>query len=280
MVGNMRDYFKYKDESGLSIRKAQAKKMFGKPLDALTESQKNKLEAELMSGKYNLSEIENKELGNLSFDIIKTPATYTTQLFKSLGDLIGILEEDSSVDKLKRFVGNIGRGVASPRYLGEVRDILDNKLYDTKEFRNMLGANVPFVTLGGVKLDGFGREIEKYQSESALSGVKYMLTRRFYNEPKVTELDQFLWENRIFVKPPTNGPNLAYSKEAERDYVVERGAILLKMIEDGLKNRKFEKRDNKGVVSPLTPQEILERINRYTEMANEKAQNIIDKKYK
>ena len=276
MVGNMRDYFKYKDESGLAIRKAQSKRLFNKTYDSLTSAEKAKLEAELMSGKYNLPDVENKELGNLWWNIIKTPGTYTLQLFKSLGDLIGVMGDKSKWENVASFLGNIGRGVAAPRYGGEIRDITDNKLYDTKEFRNMLAANVPGVTLGNVRLDAFGREIEKYKSESFWSGVKYAFTSRFYNPPTVTPIDQFLWENRIVVNMPDNPPSLAYNDDVFRAYLVKRGDILLNKIWNAMKEKKFQKIDNSGKVVKFTPQQNLEVINKYVSQSNDEAKKFID----
>jgi hypothetical protein len=276
MVGNMRDYFKYKDESGLAIRKAQSKRLFNKTYDSLTSAEKAKLEAELMSGKYNLPDVENKELGNLVWNIFKTPGTYTLQLFKSLGDLIGVMGDKSKWENVASFLGNIGRGVAAPRYGGEIRDITDNKLYDTKEFRNMLAANVPGVTLGNVRLDAFGREIDKYKSQSFWSGVKYVFTSRFYNPPTVTPIDQFLWENRIVVNMPDNPPSLAYNDDVFRAYLVKRGDILLNKIWNAMKEKKFQKIDNSGKVVKFTPQQNLEVINKYVSQSNEEAKKFID----
>jgi hypothetical protein len=178
-------------------------------------------------------------------------------------------EGDTTIERLKKSITNIGRGIASPRYLGEVRDIFDNKLYDTKEFRNVLAANVPVVTLGNVLLDGFGREVEKYKSESMFSGIKYALTRGFYNPPTIKPLDQFLWENRIGIAPPENTPSMAYTQEFHRDYIVTRGKILMTNLTEALNNKEF---------AGLTPQEVLEVVNAYITNANAEARSIIDEK--
>jgi len=271
MIGNMRDYFKYKKEPAFRLKQAKAKEIFGKNLDALTEDERTALDAELaIPGKYNISEQERKEFSNLSTQFFLTPVNYSFQLLKSLGELVNAVGEgDTAIERFKKSITNIGRGIASPRYLGEVRDIFDNKLYDTKEFRNVLAANVPVVTLGNVLLDGFGREVEKYKSESMLSGIKYALTRGFYNPPTIKPLDQFLWENRIGIAPPENTPSMAYTQDFHRDYIVTRGKILMTNLTEALNNKEFE---------GLTPQEVLEVVNAYTTNANAEARSIIDEK--
>jgi hypothetical protein len=271
MIGNMRDYFKYKKEPAFRLKQAKAKEIFGKNLDALTEDERTALDAELaIPGKYNISEQERKEFSNLSTQFFLTPVNYSFQLLKSLGELVNAVGEgDTTIERFKKSITNIGRGIASPRYLGEVRDIFDNKLYDTKEFRNVLAANVPVVTLGNVLLDGFGREVEKYKSESMFSGIKYALTRGFYNPPTIKPLDQFLWENRIGIAPPENTPSMAYTQEFHRDYIVTRGKILMTNLTEALNNKEFE---------GLTPQEVLEVVNAYITNANAEARSIIDEK--
>jgi hypothetical protein len=271
MIGNMRDYFKYKKEPAFRLKQAKAKEIFGKNLDALTEDERTALDAELaIPGKYNISEQERKEFANLSTPFFLTPVNYSFQLLKSLGELVNAVGEgDTTIERLKKSITNIGRGIASPRYLGEVRDIFDNKLYDTKEFRNVLAANVPVVTLGNVLLDGFGREVEKYKSESMFSGIKYALTRGFYNPPTIKPLDQFLWENRIGIAPPENTPSMAYTQEFHRDYIVTRGKILMTNLTEALNNKEF---------AGLTPQEVLEVVNAYITNANAEARSIIDEK--
>jgi len=279
MVGNMRDYFKYNDETGLAVKKAQSKRLFGKTYDSLTETEKMKLESELMTGKYNYSELKKKELANLSWNVVKTPATYTAQLFKSLGDVIGVLSEQSRFQNIKSILGNIGRGVASPRYMGEVRDITDNKLYDSKEFFNMLGSNVPFVTLGNVRLDAFGRDVEKYKKETILSGVKYAFQRGFYNPSKGTPLDQFLWENKIGIGIPDDTATLALPEDAYREFIVTRGKILMDDLSKALEDKSLtERKSISGKIIELTPDEIVKRINKYVTKATEEARKDIDKK--
>ena len=271
MIGNMRDYFKYKKEPAFRLKQAKAKEIFGKNLDALTEDERTALDAELaIPGKYNISEQERKEFANLSTQFFLTPVNYSFQLLKSLGELVNAVGEgDTAIDRFKKSITTIGRGIASPRYLGEVRDIFDNKLYDTKEFRNVLAANVPVVKLGNVLLDGFGREVEKYKSESMFSGIKYALTRGFYNPPTIKPLDQFLWENRIGIAPPENTPSMAYTQEFHRDYIVTRGKILMTNLTEALNNKEF---------AGLTPQEVLEVVNAYITNANAEARSIIDEK--
>ena len=271
MIGNMRDYFKYKNKPAFALRQAQAKKIFGKNLDALTKDEREQLEAELaIPGKYNLSEQERKEFANLKSELALTPVTYSFQLLKSLGELVNAVGEGAGAIKTgMKAITNIGRGIASPRYLGEVRDIFDNKLYDTKEFRNVIGANVPFVKLGNVKLDAFGREIEKYKSESLFSGIKYALTRGFYNPPTITALDQFLWENGVGVSVPSNTPSMAYTEDVYREYIVTRGKILITNLTEALKNKEFE---------GLSPQDVLEVVNIYVTNANAEARDITDEK--
>jgi hypothetical protein len=271
MIGNMRDYFKYKNKPAFALRQAQAKKIFGKNLDALTKDEREQLEAELaIPGKYNLSEQERKEFANLSSELALTPVTYSFQLLKSLGELVNAVGEGADAIKTgMKAITNIGRGIAAPRYLGEVRDIFDNKLYDSKEFRNVIGANIPFVKLGNVKLDAFGREIEKYKSESLFSGIKYALTRGFYNAPTITPLDQFLWENGVGVSVPSRTPSMGYTDDIYREYIVTRGKILLTNLTEALNNKEF---------AGLTPQEVLEVVNAYTTNANAEARSIIDEK--
>ena len=271
MIGNMRDYFKYKNKPAFAIRQAQAKKIFGKNLDALDKNEREQLEAELaIPGKYNISAKERKEFANLSAELALTPVTYSFQLLKSLGELVNAVGEGSgAINTAMKSITSIGRGIASPRYLGEVRDIFDNKLYDSKEFRNVIGANVPFVKLGNVKLDAFGREIEKYKSESILSGIKYALTRGFYNPPTITELDQFLWENGVGVSVPSNTPSMAYTEDVYREYIVTRGKILITSLTEALKNKEFE---------GLSPQDVLEVVNIYATNANAEARYITDEK--
>ena len=271
MIGNMRDYFKYKNKPAFAIRQAQAKKIFGKNLDALDKNEREQLEAELaIPGKYNISAKERKEFANLSAELALTPVTYSFQLLKSLGELVNAVGEGAgAINTAMKSITSIGRGIASPRYLGEVRDIFDNKLYDSKEFRNVIGANVPFVKLGNVKLDAFGREIEKYKSESILSGIKYALTRGFYNPPTITELDQFLWENGVGVSVPSNTPSMAYTEDVYREYIVTRGKILITNLTEALKNKEFE---------GLSPQDVLEVVNIYATNANAEARDITDEK--
>jgi hypothetical protein len=271
MIGNMRDYFKYKNKPAFALRQAQAKKLFGKNLDALTKDEREQLEAELaIPGKYNISAQERKEFSNLSYELALTPVTYSFQLLKSLGELVNAAGEGAGAIKTgMKAITNIGRGIASPRYLGEVRDIFDNKLYDSKEFRNVIGANVPFVKLGNVKLDAFGREIEKYKSESMFSGIKYALTRGFYNAPTITPLDQFLWENGVGVSVPANTPSMAYTEDIYREYIVTRGKILMTNLTEALNNKEFV---------GLSPQEVLDVVNIYATNSNAEARNIIDEK--
>lgn len=271
MIGNMRDYFKYKNKPAFAIRQAQAKKIFGKNLDALDKNEREQLEAELaIPGKYNISAQEKKEFSNLLYELASTPVTYSFQLLKSLGELVNAVGEGAGAIKTAmKSITNISRGLAAPRYLGEVRDIFDNKLYDSKEFRNVIGANVPFVKLGNVKLDAFGREIEKYKSESILSGIKYALTRGFYNPPTITPLDQFLWENGVGVSVPSNTPSMAYTEDVYREYIVTRGKILITNLTEALKNKEFE---------GLSPQEVLEVVNIYVTNANAEARDITDEK--
>ena len=278
MVGNMRDYFKYKDEAAIAIRKAQSEKIFGKTLDSLTDEERNTLESELLSGKYNVSEIEQKELGNLAWQVGKTPIQYPAQLFKSLGDLMGVIGDDKTpTQKGISFGANIVRGNLAPRYMGEVRDIFDEKLYDSKEFWNTAGANVPFIELGNVKLDGFGRDIDKYESKTPWSGVKYALTRRFYNPSRGTQVDQFLWENRIRVSPPNNSASMAYPKEAYREYIVLRGKLAMEYIQEAINNGGFQYEED-GVIKEYTPMQKAEIINKYLSKANENAAMVIDEK--
>ena len=271
MIGNMRDYFKYKNKPAFAIRQAQAKKIFGKNLDALDKNEREQLEAELaIPGKYNISAQEKKEFSNLLSELASTPVTYSFQLLKSLGELVNAVGEGAgAINTAMKSITNISRGLAAPRYLGEVRDIFDNKLYDSKEFRNVIGANVPFVKLGNVKLDAFGREIEKYKSESILSGIKYALTRGFYNPPTITALDQFLWENGVGVSVPSNTPSMAYTEDVYREYIVTRGKILITNLTEALKNKEFE---------GLSPQEVLEVVNIYVTNANAEARDITDEK--
>jgi hypothetical protein len=276
MVGNMRDYFKYKDEEAIKIRKAQSEKLFGKTLDSLTTEERNTLESELLSGKYNVSEVESKELANAAWQLGKTPIEYSAQLFKSLGDLMGIIGDNKSPkQKGISFGANIVRGNIAPRYLGEVRDIFDPKLYDSKEFWNTAAANVPFIKLGNVKLDGFGRDIEKYEPKSAWSGLKYAVTRRFYNPSRGTEVDQFLWENRISVGPPNNSARMAYPEEYYRKYIVLRGQIAMGAIQEAIKNKSFEYEED-GVIKEYTPQQKAIMINEILSKANELAGLEID----
>lgn len=278
MVGNMRDYFKYKDEAAIAIRKAQAEKIFGKTLDSLTDEERNTLESELLSGKYNVSEIEQKELGNLAWQVGKTPIQYPAQLFKSLGDLMGVIGDDKTpTQKGISFGANIVRGNLAPRYMGEVRDIFDEKLYDSKEFWNTAGANVPFIELGNVKLDGFGRDIDKYEPKTPWSGVKYALTRRFYNPSRGTQVDQFLWENRIRVSPPNNSASMAYPQEAYREYIVLRGKLAMEYIQEAINNGGFQYEED-GVIKEYTPMQKAEIINKYLSKANENAAMVIDEK--
>lgn len=271
MIGNMRDYFKYKNKPAFAIRQAQAKKIFGNNLDALDKNEREQLEAELaIPGKYNISAQEKKEFSNLLSELASTPVTYSFQLLKSLGELVNAVGEGAGAIKTAlKSITNISRGLAAPRYLGEVRDIFDNKLYDSKEFRNVIGANVPFVKLGNVKLDAFGREIEKYKSESILSGIKYALTRGFYNPPTITALDQFLWENGVGVSVPSNTPSMAYTEDVYREYIVTRGKILITNLTEALKNKEFE---------GLSPQDVLEVVNIYVTNANAEARDITDEK--
>jgi hypothetical protein len=200
-------------------------------------------------------------------------------LFKSLGDVIGVLSEQSGFQNIKSILGNIGRGVASPRYMGEVRDITDNKLYDSKEFFNMLGSNVPFVTLGNVRLDAFGRDVEKYKKETILSGVKYAFQRGFYNPSKGTPLDQFLWENKIGIGIPDDTATLALPEDAYREFIVTRGKILMDDLSKALEDKSLtERKSISGKIIELTPDEIVKRINKYVTKATEEARKDIDKK--
>lgn len=271
MIGNMRDYFKFKKEPAFRLKQAKAKDIFGKNLDALTEDERAALDMELaIPGKYNLPEQERKEFANLSTQLALTPVNYSFQLLKSLGELVNAVGEgDAAINRVMKSITTIGRGIASPRYMGEVRDIFDNKLYDTKEFRNVLAANVPVVKLGNVLLDGFGREVEKYKSESMFSGIKYALTRGFYNPPTIKPLDQFLWENKIGIAPPAITPSMAYTEDFRRDYIVTRGKILMTNLTEALNNKEFE---------GLSPLEVLDVVNIYTTNANAEARDIIDEK--
>lgn len=265
MIGDLRDYMKNADNTLLNLRKKISKDMFGVELDALTKEQRAALEVELFSGKYNAGEKANKKMTEMIFKMGFTPIQYSLSILKSLGDIIGLGESKSPEEKGKKFVSNILRGIVSPRYMGEVKEVFDEKYYDSKKFWNNVVANMPFITFSdGVKLDAFGREVTKYDREQRFAGIKdglkYLATRRFYNPSRGTDVDKFLFENSIKVSPPQNTVDLSYTEDDYKKYIVRRGQIALEMIGDRIKDSEFMK---------LTPLQKKEVIDRDLQRANE-----------
>lgn len=265
MIGDLRDYMKNADNTLLNLRKKISKDMFGVELDALTKEQRAALEVELFSGKYNAGEKANKKMTEMIFKMGFTPIQYSLSILKSLGDIIGLGESKSPEEKGKKFVSNILRGIVSPRYMGEVKEVFDEKYYDSKKFWNNVVANTPFITFSdGVKLDAFGREVTKYDREQGFAGIKdglkYLATRRFYNPSRGTDVDKFLFENSIKVSPPQNTVDLSYTEDDYKKYIVRRGQIALEMIGDRIKDSEFMK---------LTPLQKKEVIDRDLQRANE-----------
>ncbi len=121
-----------------------------------------------------------------------------------------------------------------------------------------------------VKLDGFGRNITKYDraedSKGIIDGVVYVLGRRFYSPPRGTDVDRFLTHNQIKIYPPQNTVDLALPEEAYKKYIIVRGEGLLKSIQEAKINGDFEDK---------TPLEIKKLIDEKIEEENANAQKII-----
>jgi hypothetical protein len=151
--------------------------------------------------------------------------------------------------------------------MGEIKDVFENKLYDTKDFWTNVTGNVPFIQVGETKLDGFGRDINKYDREEGMKGIadglKYAVTRRFYNPSRGTELDAFLWANQIKVSPPQNTVKLAYTEEDYRAYIVRRGQIAMEQLQARIKANEFK---------DMSPLQIEDIVNDVLKEANLQAQ--------
>jgi len=276
IAGDMRDYYKYGNDPTIKLRQSLSKKMFDKELDTLDKNELSELEVELNSGKYYTEEKEKQRHTEAAFKFALTPYKYSTQLFKSVADLIGFTEGKETSTKAAKIVANTTRGMIAPRYIGEIKEMFDNRLYNSKNYWATVTANVPFVKFDeATKLDGFGRNITKYDREEGLNGLSqgafYVLGRRFYNPARGTEIDRFLTSNQIKIFPPQNAVNLAYPEEYYKKYVVVRGQLLMDEILRAKKKKEFDGK---------TPLEIKELIDEQCVDANDAAQEIINEELK
>jgi hypothetical protein len=263
-VGDLRDLARYKSEEHARLKQMISKKMYKKNYDELDENEKLEVFNEAMSGEYKLDD----NYLTMILKLALTPVKLTGELIKSVGAITKIMSGDA--EEGIKYLASTGRGVLSPRYGGEIKDIFDNKLYDTKIAWTVLTSNIPFVEVGDVKVDGFGRDITKYDREEGaaglLQGLKYMVTRRIYNPSRGNEIDFFLAKNMIKILPPTN--DLFYTDEKYKEYMALRGIIAMEKIKDEM---------DKGTFDELSPMSIRNEINEILGEANKKAKKEINK---
>jgi hypothetical protein len=266
-VGDLRDMARYKSAEHLKLKQKLSKDLYKKNYDELDEDEKLDVFNEMMSGKYKLDDEYLDKIAKLTL----TPVKLTGELIKSVGAITKIMSGD--IDAAITYLSSLGRGVLSPRYGGEIKDIFDNKLYDTKDAWAVITSNIPFITVGKVKLDGFGRDITKYDrpeegAAGIVEGLKYLVTRRAYAPSRGTELDIFLAKNMIKVLPPKN--DMFYTDEVYEKYTKLRGVIAIEMIEEDLSN---------GVYDDLSPMSIQQEIDRILSKANAEAKDEINKEF-
>jgi hypothetical protein len=91
-----------------------------------------------------------------------------------------------------------------PSYVAEVGYVTEPEIYESKTFFQQLGNYLPFVEIGNVKLDAFGRDITRFDNQSPLDGLQFLLSRRLYSPSRGTEFDGFLVKNNISVGTPQN----------------------------------------------------------------------------
>jgi hypothetical protein len=263
LVGDLRDLARYKSEEHARLKQMISKKMYKKNYDELDENEKLDVFNEAMSGEYKLDDKYSTKLVKIAL----TPVRLTGELIKSVGAISKIMSGD--VDEGVKYLASTGRGILSPRYGGEIKDMFDNKLYDTKAAWTVLTSNMPFVEVGDVKLDGFGREITKYDREEGaaglLQGLKYTFTRRVYNPSRVNEIDIFLAKSMVKVNPPSN--DLFYTDEKYIEYQVLRGSIAMEKIKAEM---------DKGTFEDLSPMSIKNKIDEILTKANKKAKKEIN----
>lgn len=263
LVGDLRDLARYKSEEHARLKQMISKKMYKKNYDELDENEKLDVFNEAMSGEYKLDDKYSTKLAKIAL----TPVKLTGELIKSVGAISKIMSGD--VDEGVKYLASTGRGILSPRYGGEIKDMFDNKVYDTKAAWTVLTSNMPFVEVGNVKLDGFGREITKYDREEGaaglLQGLKYTFTRRVYNPSRVNEIDIFLAKSMVKVNPPSN--DLFYTDEKYIEYQVLRGSIAMEKIKAEM---------DKGAFEDLSPMSIKNKIDEILTKANKKAKKEIN----
>lgn len=263
LVGDMRDLARYKSDEHTRLKQMISKDIYKKNYDELDENEKLDVFNEAMSGQYKLDDGFLTKVAKLAL----TPVKLTGELIKSVGAISKIMGGD--VDEGVKYFASTGRGILSPRYGGEIKDIFDNKTYDSKLAWTVLTSNVPFIEVGNVKLDGFGRDITKYDREEGgrgiLQGLKYAVTRRIYNPSRGNEVDFFLAKNMIKVLPPSN--DLRYTDEKYREYQVLRGSIAMDYIKRDLEEGKFD---------DLSPMSVKDKIDEILGIANRKAKKQIN----
>jgi hypothetical protein len=264
LVGDLRDLARYKSEEHARLKQMISKKMYKKNYDELDENEKLDVFNETMSGEYKLDEKYSTKITKIAL----TPVKLTGELIKSVGAISKIMSGD--VDEGVKYLASTGRGILSPRYGGEIKDMFDNNVYDTKAAWTVLTSNIPYVQVGDVKLDGFGRDITKYDREEGaaglLQGLKYTVTRRIYNPSRVNEIDIFLAKNMVKVNPPSN--DLFYTDEKYKEYQVLRGSIAMEKIKDEM---------DKGTFDELSPMSVKSEIDKILGEANKKAKKEINK---
>lgn len=273
ILGDIRDFAKYGNKTeAQELREKLAENLYDEDYTELSSVQKNNIESEIFSPKYNLEQKNELKVGKFLEKKTVSPLIYVSQLFGTLDNVLQIMKGDKP-NAMERTGGGIVKTAIMPRYLGEAKEVFDNKLYDTKDFWVGATGNVPFVSFeDGVKLDAMGREITKYDREEGWRGIgdglKYLATRRFLNPSRGTASDAFLIKNNITLNPPSNSLQLSYPDENYKQYIVRRGQILNELITGAINNNALN--------STMGDKNIKTLIDEMVSHANHRASSEID----
>jgi hypothetical protein len=242
MVGAIRDFAKYDTESELKLKDKISRKMFGKPYDALNEEERADVFTEYESGKYNIEDVESRDINKYLSAAALAPAKMfmnygfmqgLENIFEAIGD-----ETVNLSGKLRNTAVGISKGLTIPSWTAEVGYVTEPEIYESKTFFQQLGNYLPFVEIGNTKLDAFGREITRFDNESPLDGLKYLATRRLYSASRGTEFDGFLMQNNISVDAPQNHDMM--NDEDFRRFVIRQGNESLIALNSLLDSGTFE----------------------------------------
>lgn len=89
-----------------------------------------------------------------------------------------------------------------------------------------------------MKLDAFGRDITRFDNQSPLDGLQFLLSRRLYSPSRGTEFDGFLVKNNISVGTPQNHDMM--NDEDFRRFVIRQGNESLIALNSLLDSGTFE----------------------------------------